>query len=52
MTTPAEEQPGVPLIPFGLPESYLEAAEDFWADLEPDVAYMRRILGLPAEDGQ
>ena len=47
-----EEQAGVPLIPFDLPEGYLEAAGQYWAGRSPDVAYIHRVLGLPEEDGQ
>lgn len=45
-----EEHSGAPLIPFGLPEGYREAAEGFWADRELGPGYIRRILGLPEDE--
>jgi len=49
---PLEPPRGVRLIPFDLPEGYIEAAERYWAGREPDAADIRRILGLPEPDGE
>jgi hypothetical protein len=52
---PVDEDPGGrsdPLIPFGLPEGYLEAAERYWAGRELDAGYIRRALRLPEPEGE
>ena len=38
------------MIPFGLPDGSLDAAEDVWDGREPDASYIRRILGLPEDE--